>query len=147
MRWFGLYSMWMSIGTAFFWMFFNDKTYIALNRAWFYNQIEYFLPAFMGWIFVSLFDSEFMRSTYVTLVTISVIGPFANHWYDLANLWIAGENSYLDSITFWIYFAAYCAFTFFQMIVDIILLPQIYDWADSARIVDNGAKNLLTILF
>ena len=101
----------------------------------------------MGWIFVSLFDSEFMRSTYSMLVTISILGPFANHWYDLANLWIAGENSYLDSITFWIYFAGYVAFTFFQMIVDIILLPQIYDWADSARIVDNGAKNLLTILF
>ena len=142
-----MYSMWMSVGTAFFWMFFNEKTYIALNSAWFYNQIEYFLPAFMGWIFVSLFDGEFMRDTYTMLVTISILGPFANHWYDLANLWIAGENSYLDSITFWLYFAAYCAFTIFQMIVDVILLPQIYDWADSAKIVDNGAKNLLAIFF
>ena len=139
--------MWMSVGTAFFWMFFNEKTYIRIAEAWFFNQIEYFLPAFMGWIFVSLFDSEFMRSTYSMLVTISVLGPFANNWYDLALIYVAGEGSYLDNLTFWLYFAAYVAFTFFQMIVDVILLPQIYDWADSASIVDNGAKNLLAILF
>merc|ERR1712045_1048821 len=128
-------------------MFFNEKTYIWLNANWFYSQIQFFLPAFMGWIFVSLFDSPTMRDIYSMLVTISVMGPFANHWWRLANFFIGGEGSYLDELTFWLYFAAYVAFTFFQMIVDIILLPQIYDWADGARIVDNGAKNLLTILF
>ena len=145
-RWFGLYSLSMSVGTMFFYMFFNNKTYIAANSQWFYSQIEFFLPVFWGWIFVSFFDGEFMRSTFQMLVSLSVLGPFALHWYALAQFYLGCEGSCLDSITFWLYLAAYSAFTIFQMIVDVILLPQIYDWTDSASIVDNGAS-LLAVLF
>ena len=41
--------------------------------------------------------------------------------------------------------ALYSAFTIFQMIIDVILLPQIFDWTDSASIVDNGAETLLAM--
>ena len=144
-RWFGLYSMAMSVGTMFFWMFFNDKTYIAANRAWFYAQIEFFLPVFISWLFVSFFDSETMRSIFSLVVTISILGPFASHWYHNATFFLGCEGVCLDSITFYIYLAAYSAFTFFQMIIDVLLLPQIYDWSDDARILDNGASTLLAM--
>ena len=146
-RWYGMYALAHSVGTIFFYMFFNDKTYVAGNAAWYLSQIEFFLPVFIGWIFVSMFDGEFMRSTFQTLVSLSILGPFGMHWYALANFFLGCEGVCLDSITFWLWLAAYAAYTIFQMIVDIILLPQIFDWTESASIVDNGAENLLAILF
>ena len=146
-RWFGLYSMAMSVGTMFFWMFFNDLTYIWMNADWFYNQIEIFVPVFIGWLFVSFFDSELMRTIFSLLVTLSVLGPFASHWYHTATFYLSCTDFCHDSLTFYIYLAAYVCFNFFQMIVDIILLPQIFDWADDAKIIDNGAKSLLAYMF
>lgn len=96
---------------------------------------------------VSFFDGAFMRDVFEIIVTLSILGPFAYHWYALAVFYLAGEGSYLDSIEFWLWFAAYSAFTIFQQIVQLILLPSIYDWADSAAVKDNDTKNLMTVLF
>lgn len=101
----------------------------------------------MGWLFVSFFDSEFMRSVFRMLVTISVLGPFAINWYNLVIMVYACDGSCLDDLSLYIWTAIYGAINVFQMIVDIILLPQIYNWTDDADILDNGAKNLLAIMF
>ena len=83
-RWYGMYSLTVGVGSIFFWMWFNDKTYIALNAKWFTYQMEFFVPVFITWLMVSFFDSEFMRETFSTVVSISILGPFAMHWYALA---------------------------------------------------------------
>ena len=100
----------------------------------------------MCWLFVSFFDSEFMRMVYTTMVTVSVLVPFLVNWYILVDMWRRCDGSCLDDVSLYIYTAFYSAINVFQMIVDIILLPQIYNWADDAKILDNGAKSLLAVM-
>ena len=147
-RWYGLYSLAMSVGTMFFWMFFNNLTYVGGNADFYYTQIEVFLPVFICWMMVSFFDGEFMRMVFADVVSASFGGPFAANWVVLAGFYLAGEGSYLDSITFWIYFAGYAAFSIFQMIVQILMLPAVMEWAEEAPTLDNDQeKSLLAILF
>ena len=147
-RWYGMYSLAMSVGTMFFYMFFNGRSYVAGNSAWYWSNIESFLPVVICWLMVSFFDGEFMRMVYADVVSASISGPFAAHWVVLAGFYLAGEGSYLDSVTFWIYFAGYAAFTIFQMIVQVIMLPSVMAWAEEAPTLDNDQeKNLLAILF
>ena len=48
----------------------------------------------------------------------------------------------------WIRVALYSVFTTFQAIVQIILLPQIFNWSEDTDYVDNGAENsLLSVMF
>ena len=69
------------------------------------------------------------------------------HWYALAQFYLAGEGSYLDSLEFWIWFALYGAFTIFQQIIQVVLLPQVFDWADSASTLDNESQSLIAAMF
>ena len=145
-RWYGMYNMWMTIGTLLWYMNFNNKWYIAGNFNWYMSQLQFSFPVFISWVMVSFFDGEFMREVFSDIVTLSILGPFAAHWYTLAQFYLAGEGSYLDDLEFWLWFAIYGAFTIFQMIIQVVLLPQVYDWSDSASYLDND-KNLLAIFF
>ena len=146
-RWFGMYSLITTIVSAYMIDTNMDQTWIAAGSNWWSTQIWAFWPVFMGWLFVSFFDSEFMRSVYRMLVTISVLGPFAINWYNLVVMVYSCDGSCLDELSLYIWTAIYSAINIFQMIVDIILLPQIYNWTDDADILDNGAKNLLAVMF
>ena len=81
-----------SVGAIFVYMFLNDRTYVARNAAWFYSQIEFFLPVFICWLMTIYFDGDFMRQVYTTVVTLSILGPFANHWRTLATMYLGGEG-------------------------------------------------------
>ena len=146
-RWYAMFSLACGVGAIPFYVWFNSLTYVSRNAGWYGSNIEVFVPVFAAWVMVSFFDGEMMREIFEVIVTFSILGPFANHWYQLAGFYLAGEGSYLDSLEFWIWFAAYSAFTIFQQIVQLILLPQIYDWADEAAIKDNDSKSLLAVLF
>ena len=146
-RWYGMYSMFMGVGSIFFYMFMNGEAYVAGNFNWYLYQMEFFIPVFISWLMVSFFDGEFMRGVFETVTTLSILGPFAMHWYALAQFYLAGEGSYLDSLEFWIWFALYGAFTIFQQIIQVVLLPQVYDWADSASTLDNESQSLIAAMF
>ena len=119
-------------------MFFNNLTYVAGNSAWWITQIEYFVPVFMAWLFIGFFETDLMKDIFAMIVTLSILGPFAQLWNNLGTFYLAGEGSYLDNVTFWLWFAAYSCYTIFQMIVDIILLPSVFDWAGSDNTIFNA---------
>lgn len=146
-----MYALIHSVGAMFVWMTLNGNSYVSLASGWWMGQIEVFIPVFIGWLMVSFFDGAFMRETFGEVVFLSVFGPFALHWWNLAQFFLAGEGRYLDELTFWLYFAFYAAYTIVQMIVDVILLPQVFEWTESSNIMENDADedydNLFSKLF
>ena len=106
-----MYALIHSVGAMLIYMTLNGNTYIARASMWWMAQIEVFIPVFIGWMMVSFFDGAFMRETFGHVVAASVMGPFALHWWSLCQFYLAGEGHYLDELTFWLYFAAYSAYT------------------------------------
>lgn len=145
-RWFGMYSLVTSLVSAFI-LDTRNNNWISANSQWWYAQISAFWPVLICWLFVSFFDSEFMRMVYSTMVTISVLTPFMWNWYNIVDMWYGCDGHCLDNVSLYIWTAIYCAINVFQMIVDIILLPQIYNWAEDGDIIDNGANSLLSVMF
>jgi len=112
-RWYGLYSLAIGVGAIPFYVIFNELDYVRWNSGWYFYQMAFFIPVFISWLMVSFFDGAFMRDVFEIIVTLSILGPFAGHWYQLAVFYLGGEGSYLDNLTFWLWFAAYGAFTIF----------------------------------
>ena len=116
------------------------------------SHVAAFLPIGMGWIMVSLFDGEFMRNIFADLAWLSILGPFFFHWYATINFIIAGEygganwnrndatNTAYDEIWFWLTWVFMACLTIVEMILQVIILPRLFDWVDEAAILDNGAK-------
>ena len=63
-RWYGMYSMIMGVGSIFFYMLMNGEAYVAGNFNWYLSQMEFFIPVFICWLMVSFFDGEFMRGVF-----------------------------------------------------------------------------------
>ena len=77
-RWYGLYSGILSLVTFIMWNEFSGKSW---NLGGYWTLISYhYFPVFMGWLLVSFFDGEFMRTVFGAVVALSILGPFASLW-------------------------------------------------------------------
>ena len=127
----------------------NEMYWVARTRAFFLTHIEFFAPVGMAWLMVSFFDSEFMRTVFADVVMASIMGPFFAHWYVIIEFFLAGEvggqewsagdssiTAY-DELFFWTTMAAMGALTIFEMILQVVLLPQVFEWVEEAPELDN----------
>ena len=91
-----------------------------------------YIPAAMSWLMVSLFDSPFMRIIFKDMVALSTMGPFFNHWNAFGTWVYIGEND--STFDYYLGGAIFFCWTLFEEVIQIVLLPQVFNWIDSASI-------------
>ena len=124
-RWYGLYSGILTLIGYFFWKEFSARTW-GFPGFWSATKMAY-LPVFTGWLLVSYFDGEFMRTVFGMIVIYSVLTVNFTQWNLIISLFISNK---LDDVDGWITVLLYSAFNIFQGIVQLILVPQIRNWSD-----------------
>ena len=141
-RWYGMYSLILSTGSIVAYNLFNTNSWVA-SSVWLSNNVYSYFPVFMGWVFVSLFDSEFMRWIFRMLLVKNIYATIVYQLNSIVMLYYF-ENS---DVAVFIWMAIWGFLTMIQILVQAIVLPQVFDWTNSASIKDNGADSLLAVLF
>ena len=127
--WYGLLSLVMGLGTPFLFMFFNDKTYVAMNTSWFMRLIEFYLPVGMAWVLLSYFPGEFMNMVTKNVLALCILGPWLFQWEALYQYFLAGDGIYTE-LFYWVWGAVYGLLTIFQGVLQIAFLPKAFDHLD-----------------
>jgi len=133
---YGLYSLAMGGGFVLLWVLMNSNSFVFMYKDGFLSRIAFYLSAGIAWLMVSFFDGEYMRSIYTDIQALSVMGPFFFHWYAFGMYMMAvldGAGDLMD----WIFLGVWFFETVFEQVFQIILLPKVFDWADSAEILEN----------
>ena len=117
----------MGWGMQMIWSLVDGNTYAY--KSWFTTMQTYYFPVGMAWLMVSLFDGAFMRSVFRDVVFISTFAPFYHLWVN--QYWYVTSlfDHSVDELGFWIWFAIMFFGTVFQSVMQILLLPQIFDWS------------------
>ena len=90
---------------------------------------NFYFPVGMAWLMVSLFDSAFMRAVFRDVVFISMMGPFFHLWININTYFTAFFDGSVDELGFWIWLAIMTFGTVVQAVMQILLIPQIFDWS------------------
>lgn len=148
---YGVISLSSALITIFFYVWFNAGYYITASHDYFLSHVAAYLPVGMGWLMVSLFDGAFMRDIFTDLIWLSIMGPFFFHWYATVSFIINGDNggsswsgtgsvTAYDEFLFWLTWILQACLTIFEMIMQVVILPKVLDWVETAEILDNGAE-------
>ena len=134
--WYGVSSLVLGYGTLLVFILFNKFHYVAANKEWFMSVIVFFMPTGMSWAFLRWFPTDFMRKIFRLLSALSIFGPFFTHWAAIANFVLVAEDggkedTGYDEFGFYTALAAYVSVTMFQMVVQIVWLPEVFDWVDA----------------
>ena len=150
---YGVIALSSALTSILLYIFLNGTYYVAASNQYFLSHVAAFLPIGMGWIMVSLFDGEFMRDIFGDLAWLSILGPFFFHWYATINFIIDGEfggNKYkngkmtsYDELWFWLTWVFQACLTIVEMVLQVIILPRLFDWVEEAEILDNGSEEEL----
>lgn len=152
-RYYGWFGLIHSIGAVLLYINLNHNYYTATAINWYSSQIYYFGPVGFGWLMLSYFDGDLMREIFKKVVLLSTIGPFFNHWWMIIDMILAGENggkdwdwtansnTAYDELWFYLSTALYSAYTVFQGLVQLQLIPMIVDWANTASIKENDGSD------
>lgn len=136
-RWYGLYSFAMFGGALAFWVTMNGNNWVAQYGAGINNRMTFYLAAAMAWIVVSLVDTKFTREIYRDIIAISVIGPFFSDWVAWGNyFWAVYNNLDLNEI---FGLAFFFLLTFAEQVIQIQLLPQVFNWASNKGVLIDRA--------
>lgn len=148
---YGVISLSSALISILLFILLNNKYYIASSSQYFLSHVATFLPIGMGWVMISIFDGEFMREVFSDLAWLSILGPFFYHWYATVSFiiamqnggakWTSGKVTGYDELWFWLTWVFQAALTIAEMILQVVLLPRVFDWVDEAEILDNGAEN------
>lgn len=140
-RWYGIFSLIMGWGMQMIWSL-VDGNYYAYG-SWFRTMQNFYFPVGMGWIMVSLFDSAFMRTVFRDVVFISILAPFFHLWKNIFDYVLGNFDHSLDELKFWIWLAIMFFGTVVQAVMQILLIPQIFDWSKKTDYLDNDKDNSL----
>ena len=129
--WYGVYSNSMGFGFILLWVLLNSESWMAWFKDGMLSRIVFYLSAGLAWLMVLFFDGKFMRTVYLDIQALSVMGPFFFHWYGFAQYLIAVldfDGGLLD----WIFLAIWAAVGITEQVFQIVLLPRVFDWAYTA---------------
>ena len=106
--WYGIYSNSMGLGFLLLYVFLNSETFMAWHKWGMLSRIVFYLAAGIAWVFILFFDGEFMRTLYLDIQALSVMGPWFFHWYGWAEYLIAildFDGGVVDWIFLFVWFA------------------------------------------
>ena len=125
----------------------EDYNYVSLNWGWFRVMQAFFLPVGMGWLMVSYFDGQFMRAVFKDLVAVSLLGPFFAYWYYNSQYFLYSEY-YEEKLNYWLWGVFFVFTSLLEAVIQIILVPGIFDWTEQTDYLDNDKeKSLLALMF
>ena len=102
------------------------------------SHITFYTAATAAWLIVSFFDGEFMRTIYKDVMQISVFGPFFAHWYAFGlYLTFALDGGRVIDLVF---LAVWFALTVVEEVIQLLMLPKVYEWAEDASILSNDVE-------
>lgn len=140
--WYGVFSLIMGASFITLYILLNNNYMITAYAQGFFTKAGVYTAAGLSWIMVSMFDSEMMRGIHSDIVYMTVISAFALQWIDLIRFVWAYDGSY-SQFGFWGGLIIYFVFTVAEQILQILFVPRIERWSDTAEINDNGADNNL----
>ena len=135
---YGVYTSCMALGFILFWEIMKSNSWVAMYKEGVLSRVTFYGAAGTTWLMVSFFDGEYMREIYRDIQALSIFGPFFIHWYAFGLYMIAmldtGDAFDYIMLAFW------GAETVFEQLFQIILLPKVFEWADTAPILDNDVQ-------
>lgn len=121
------------------------------SKWWFWVHELVWWPVGIIWIAMAFFDAKWLRDIFSGIVTMSFLGPWAGYW--AAIVWLMVQTDKYRWVTkkgksktgwgkwyFWLVFPIYMGYTVFSMIIQVGMIPKIYDWIDNAPINENYPK-------
>ena len=141
MYWYGSYTLLTGAASLVVWVYianeiFLFRDYSAGIALWWI----FYLPFGVTW-FLSLFigESESLNGIMKRLVAYSVLGPFWDAWY-IWGQYLWGWNDDVK-VSYYIVGAAWFVATIIQEIVQILLLPKVFNYIDGGKYDDEGTQD------
>lgn len=133
--WYGICSILNAFVTLLFYILFNYNAAVAgYYQTMISHQLAYW-PVAIGWAAIAIFDNDFTRALYKSVISMSVLGPFAGHFVGFVFLFLnADAGNYWGLIEFWILWPCYIGYIIGQMLIQFYFLPSIYSWLDAGAL-------------
>ena len=136
---YGTYCLWLGFGTMVFWILLNNNNWVVWYKAGLYTKMYVYIPTGLAWIAVSMFDGKLMRQIYKDIVALSILAPFWKEWYDFGVYLLLLDGG--TTLMYWIGMALWFCLTVFEGVIQLLILPKVFAWADEAPTLDNGAED------
>lgn len=95
-------------------------------------------PTFIAWVSTLFFDSPQIREIFKIAVTISLGGPFFIYWVVITEaLLTATDTANWASWLWWVLVGALIVYTLASIIFQVIFVPKVYEWVESAPEVES----------
>ena len=131
------------------WMLLNnssDKGWLEAYSNGFTSRVINYFPVGMAWLLIMFYDTDLTRDVFTDIATLSMWGPWENHWAANADFFIAGlEEGNGGNPWFWVWTAIYVTWTLVEQVLQIMLLPKVYGWTGNNSYVDSTASALLSM--
>ena len=128
--WYGISSIIHAFLALVIYLIFNyDPVIRTYKEVMLSHQFAYW-PVAIGWAAIALFDSDFTRELYKATIGLSVLGPFAGHIVGFVFLFINSDNTNTWDWYMWLVWPFYLVYVVVQMLIQFMLLPEIYDYLD-----------------
>ena len=96
------------------------------------SQVAY-LPQGMIWVSSAFWDIVMLRKVTRISTALSLLAPFAGNWIAVIFFMIyIDENSMWTEWFTWVGITLWLGWTFFAMIIQVVLSPKIFSWANTA---------------
>lgn len=121
----------------------NKYFWVATYKSGWIGRALLYLPVGLSWIMVSMFDNWLMREIFYGMTFLSVMGAFVQQWYSFGTYLINNDGAY-GNFMFYIGLALYFVLTVTEQIMQIVLVPRIYNWSGASDFFDG--KHLLATI-
>ena len=132
MIWYGTLSIVNAFFALLWYLLGSNNSVIAGYMQIMLSMQIFYWPVSMGWMAISLFDSNFTRQLYKGTITLSTLAPFAGNIIGFVYLFInADASSDWGTWYFWLLWPLFLAYDVGQMLIQFLFIPTILDFVDS----------------
>ena len=129
-RWYGFFALANAFGSILVYMLLNGNWWVAQYKDGFSTRTFFYMPVAMSWLAVSFFDSPFMRKIFGEIIAISILCPFFWLWYVFGQFLLYSDGKYSEFWT-WASAAIWFSWNVFESVVQIVLLPTVFEWTEA----------------
>ena len=133
--WYGISSILNAVIALSIYLIWNHHRVIAGYYEIMLSMNIAYWPVAIGWAAIALFDSDFARSIYKGVISISVLGPFLGNIVGFVWLFINADGSGAwDDWYFWLLWPLFLGYDVGQMLLQFLFIPKILDYVDSSAL-------------
>lgn len=127
----------------------NNRNWLigTASKWWFWIHELIWWPVGIFWIALAFYDAKWLRTLFSGLIQWSFLGPFAGFWVAIVYFMVKVDEHVLSNGKkgwaywgVWVVLPLYIGYTIFAMIIQVGMVPKIFDWIDNAPIDENLPK-------